>query len=404
MDYTLTTIKPYTSKTQKTYVEGWELLARMKKDVMEENWDNVIEDVRKQFNRSRRYEFNSLASEFATSLHYYFSIVKPDKILSRQYKKQALKYHHLAKLEQAATIRFSALVLSLNESLAPKDDLIDQLRAACDEFKEYLQYESTVLWTFTYKLLNSLAAINQNHQLIISQSHEIINRLEKKGIERVSSFYKDMAYPLILEGRYEEGRKALEIAMRGMKRLKHNWNVAMYRRVVLEIHDGNYQEAYNIYCLANKRKQINKPMGEMWMIVKGYFKLLSKVGLLDEPCQFKLYKFLNETNISYADKAGNNTHRIILKLVLNIQDDIDKVIEEREAIQRYAERYLAEGSRQRIFFQMLNHIAPGDFNPKIIDTRIRKNVEDLPKQRGYNPSLEVIPYEILWRTVMKLLE
>ncbi len=145
-------------------------------------------------------------------------------------------------------------------------------------------------------------------------------------------------------------------------------------------------------------------MSETWSVEKGYFKFLINCGKLEDTRKFKLGKFLNDIEVFTSDKYGQNTNVIILKIILRLNSDRDRIIEERQRVKLYAERYLESDSRSRLCFQMLNQIVLGNFRGTEVELRAAKYLDRMPEQDGYDGDLEIVPYEDLWGMVLENLD
>ena len=117
---------------------------------------------------------------------------------------------------------------------------------------------------------------------------------------------------------------------------------------------------------------------------------------------------MNEVPIFSKDKEGNNIHILILKIILNIGVNHDRIIDERDAIERYIERYLKKNHlRSKLLLQMLIQIPSSHFNRSTLEYRTNKlytRLQNAKKLEGFDPSREIIPFERLWEMVLNLLE
>ncbi len=397
---TITRIKPYSSRTQQAYSEGWKTCAEMNDLRIKGRGGEIIDEVRREFKRAVYYKFNKLAAEFSTYLMYYYYNLKGEKRRGNKYSRLSLHYSNLSHMENIAAGKFAAIVFKLNKSRNPDAELTNELTQICKEFRAYLKYDSAQIWIFSYMLFNKLAYIKKDTRLMISQCYEVINYLEERGIERTASFWKDITPALILEGRYDEAEDTIGKAISGINKGSLSWSVFVYYRTMIELHRGNYQRAYEIFQIAEKKRQINIAIKDTWNIVKAYMKFLVTAGKVDGIANFKVGKFFNNIEVFSSDKTGQNINIIILKIILRLDSDRGQIVDERETIQRYAEKYLEVGSRPRVFLQMLHQLAPADFNREKVEARVRKNVGELRRGLGWDPDMEMVPYEDLWELVL----
>lgn len=407
-----TSTKPKSiSNTQKAFAACSDMAIQMEKYAKRGESELVVEDVLAHFKKAKKYLFNKLAGEFATFLQHYYYVVGQNEKLGAKFTEFALYYNELAYYEKIVKLKFSSISFALNRTKSPDLILVTRLKEICDELKGYLIYDSAEIWIRTYLLLNAYATHQSDFNLIIKQSHEVIEFLNKKGIERTFPFYKDFAVAYIQTGDYDAAVVAINKAIDGIKKGTSSWSVFVYYRVIIELHRKNYQKAYEIYQEAeNKRyikKDLNKVIYETWYFVKGYIKFLILAGKVEaESHQFKIGHFLNSIIVFNKDKSGHKINTLILKIILRLDSENgrENIIKERSAIKKYSEENFEQGSRARIVFRRLLHIVPGDFNAEIVQEKVTKNVEPLPPLKGYNPDLEMLPYEDLWEMVLEVLD
>lgn len=401
---TIARIKPHTTRTQQAYVGGWEVCAKMKVLTMKGKGAEILPEVRREFKRAQYYQFNKLAAEFAHHLMYFYFNLKGESRRGQKYHKLFVKYAELVHFENLASGVYSDISYRLNKTRNPSSELIQELEEACSYLQTLLVNESAQIWIYTYMLLNKLAYLKDDFNLVLRQSYEVIEYLETRGIERSSHFYKDMTPALIRQGEYDKAVYAIDKAIARINKGSLSWSAFLYYRLIIEFHRGDYQAAYDMHQTASKKKQINSAMLDTWRIVRGYLKFLLDQRAINGSSSFRVGRFLNSIEVFGSDKSGQNINIIILKILLRLNSNRDQIIDDREAVQKYAERYLEEGSRPRIFFQMLHQIVGGDFNREEVKRRVQKNVVALPIMKGYNAELEMVPYEKLWEMVLDQLD
>ncbi|MFK8104204.1 MAG: hypothetical protein AB8G15_16875, partial [Saprospiraceae bacterium] len=169
---------------------------------------------------------------------------------------------------------------------------------------------------------------------------------------------------------------------------------------------GDYQKAYDIFKVADSRRQINPAMREQWLIVRAYIKFMTNCGMMEGRTHFKFGKFLNEVPIFTADKQGSNIDIIILQILLRIGEDHGGIIDRVEAIERYSRRYLRENARARIFIKMLLKMVKYNFDKECIIANtgdLFKTLKEEGKNQTNVSNLEIILYEDLWECALAML-
>lgn len=407
-----TSTKPKSiSNTQKAYDDCAALSIQLVSAAKNGERENIVEDVVAHFKKAKKYLFNKFAGEFATFLQYYYYFVEGNEKLGAKYTALALHYNELAYYEELVRLKFSSISFVLNRTKNPDPALINKLKNVCDELQAYLVYDSTEIWIRAYVLFNAHANYTSDFNRIIKQSNEVIELLTNKGIERTFPFYKDYAVAYIQTGNYDAAAIAIDKAISSIRKGTATWSIFIYYRLVIELHRKNYQGAYEIYREAESKryikKDINKVIYETWYYVKGYIKFLILAGKIEATShQFKIGHFLNSIILFNKDKSGNKINTLILKIILRLDSEKGRetILKERSAIKKYSEENYEKGSRPRILFRRLLHVVPGDFKTELVAEKVKKNVEPLPQLQGYNPDLEIVPYEDIWEMVLEMLD
>ncbi|MEM1322604.1 MAG: hypothetical protein AAGG75_20230, partial [Bacteroidota bacterium] len=271
--------------------------------------------------------------------------------------------------------------------------------------KPYLECESAPINMYIYTLLIHRAYLSHNYKDVIKCCKEIIGFLEVRGIERTSPFYSNLTPVLIIQKQFNEAQTVIQKALSQANKGSYSWSVYTYYRFVLELHRRDYKAAHALFQTAERKRHINKAMREQWLIVRGFVKFLMRVGRIEGSGHFKLGKFLNEVPVFTADKAGNNVNIIILQLLHNLGRNNDFLIDKKEAIIKYAERYLKSGSRARMLLRLLLKIPHYNFDKALILQKTEKLATQLKNSdlKVDNADIEIIPYDDLWELTLELL-
>ena len=401
----------YKSKVMQAFSDCTDVSLRMRKLIKEDRRGEILEEVVTHLKLAQRYHFNKLAGEFAKFLQYYYFVINGNKEEGSRYTVLALHYNELGFVDNLVSLKFTEISFLLNRTKNPDEHLLERLEEVCKELRAYLKYDSADVWIFSYILFNVLAYLRGDFDQVIQQSNEVLQYLEARGIDRKSNFYKDQANAYIRTGKYDAATTAIEQAISSSRKGNSHWSVFVYYQLVNELHKKNYQRAYEIYQDAEDKryikKNLNKVIFETWYFVKGYIKFLVLAGKIEtDAYNFRLGHFLNSIIVFNKDKSGHKINTLILKIILRLDSTAGRktVMDERDAIKKYSEENFESGSRARVLFRRLMHLVPGDFTPEKIEKRIKRYVPAMPTQSGYDPDLEIIPYEDLWEMILEVLE
>ena len=391
------------AKIKKAYSDGWEVFSRMKKFLGEGRSQVIAEEVSDQLKKSIKYGFNHQSAEFASFLQYYYLTIAGDKRRGEKYHKQALYYTQLSKAENLVKIKFSRINFLLNQTRKPNADTIAQLEETIKEIDVYNNLESIEILIYRTTLANILDFTLNRHEQVINRCCDKIDFLKKLKIERYFRFYTQVAPSLIFLGRYNKANDAISNSLSGIPKSSLSWTVSIYYKFVTEAHQKNYKNALSIFIEAEQKEHISETMRQTWYIIRGFVKFLNLANKIDYPKPFRLENFLQNVDVFKSDKLGQNINVLILKILLRLKDNRGAIIDERDAIQKYANRYLKSEPRAKTFFKQLHLISYNDFDPARIRSAAVKNNLKLPPQKGYNPNLEIIPYEHLWEIILDVL-
>ncbi|NJC27705.1 hypothetical protein [Neolewinella antarctica] len=186
----------------------------------------------------------------------------------------------------------------------------------------------------------------------------------------------------------------------------------------LGLFTGNYEFAYRHLAEVEDRglkELLTQRHQEFWTIMTAYVQMLILAGELiiqpdwPEIKRFRLSSFLNNVPANVRNKRGTNIQILILQaVILILQNKFDEVIARTDALSVYCSRYLRDDSnlRNNGFFKLLLNIIQASFNRKVTE---KKAAYTLKKMREAEISeqqndLELIPYETLWKIIIKHLD
>lgn len=191
--------------------------------------------------------------------------------------------------------------------------------------------------------------------------------------------------------------------------------IAVYE--LLEVLPPNFVPSFaprlNKLCVfLMKNPGLNSKSNEHWSIIQGYLYFLikrEKIKPYDNE-RFYLGKFLNEMPLYARDKAGHNINILIIQILTRMQrEQYGHIIDRIDSLKEYARKYTRkpETKRANIFITMIIRMERAQFHRAGTETKTAKLVEkleDTPLKIGQNLAIEVIPYEVLWREILSMLE
>ncbi len=368
MSTAIKTRNVFSTKTQKVYDEALALLPRaaiLQRKEDEEGQMAIAAEIRKHYRRCVKQGFNFLSLEFAKILQNWFIKINN----ARGVKQFSESVAHLSKmyhLETTLSSRYEQLRYLSNNSRTTID--VGHI--------EGLDVDNVMVRYYATLLSIMKAEHDGSFEKIVSLCWGIIRYLESNKIDRSAHFYYILTPTLITLKRYKEAEKSITEAIPKIKKGAYNWSAYLFYKFQLELHRKDYQSAYEVFKKAERKKQINPAMEEQWLIAKGYLEFLYRKGKVSARADFKMGKFLNETEIFSRDKKGNNINIIILQLLLR---GTDFAIDSADAVLQYIKRHKIKGREAAILKRLVG---------------VKSELEG-----RVNIDLEVVPYEDLWGIV-----
>jgi hypothetical protein len=208
---------------------------------------------------------------------------------------------------------------------------------------------------------------------------------------------------------YEAGRKNAEVAM-GLFANNINALIVFEYYIILCFHSKNYLKAWEIFesALANPLFE-TYPLErkEKWKLFEAYLNFISPRSKR----KFKLFKFLNEVTVYSKDKRGLNVSIMIAQIILLLDEgNFDMLINKADSFKIYFRRYVTRHINYRTFYmvKMLEVMFRYNFDYKKVKDISDKFYIRLSDKKGHYKgnieSLEIIPYEELWKQILERLK
>lgn len=276
-----------------------------------------------------------------------------------------------------------------------------------------------------FRLVIMRDQIIQDHEGVINacigaqnflDSHQEMDQKVRYGEFAV---YRIIAYLNLRK--YDEGtllaRRILPLFREGTT----NWVIFLEYYFLLSMHCGNYQKSIEICqnVMGHPRfEHLAENRREKWKIFEGFLKYMTgNVNFHDEQhmrggaTRFNIWKFLNEVPIYSKDKRGLNISILILQVLFLLdRQDYDGIISRAEALKVYCSRYLKrdEHFRSNCFLKMVLIMEKKGFDHDQTEKIAEKYFDKLRSARfnyrgGLN-TMEIIPYENLWNSILMKLK
>ncbi|MBL7775341.1 MAG: hypothetical protein JNK89_05030 [Saprospiraceae bacterium] len=371
-----------------------------------------------------RYDFTDLALDMVRTLRLYYGSIEGNVKKYQQYGKQLEVLDGMFHYENLAEDLYTDLVIRFVNDKSTKREVpavarkyFSQLEKALDKYDSYrLHLTGRLIEIIIYTSVN-------DYKSTIAICDKAIRFFDAKNyvanVPLQAFLYQEMVCYVQLRD-YARGRKAAD---RGFKLLEYgsfNWFKYQELLLLLSLHSGEYQEAYQIYKSTVKHRRFNGlPDGikQIWKIFEAYLFYLIQVERIrpEQPetviSRIRIMRFLNDVPIFSRDRRGMNIPVLVFHILyLVLTKRYDEVIDRMERIQKYSTRYLKKDDnyRSNCLIKMLLIMPDQGFHRTAVIRHAEKHVKNLSKVpldfANQAHDIEIIPYEALWQMALDSLD
>ncbi len=387
--------------------------------------NNAIELAIKTLNKAKKYTFHEVVIGCARILKDYYTLLGESK-KHHYYKSLILEHQLILQADMLAEDCYQELTIHYNKSVSSKIELT-RLAVEYDAKIKPLakKYHSFILHYYMYRVSALVYGIKGNYRdalkVYISFERYVISHpvfYQKLLIAHIN--YDKLDCYLHLND-IESGQKAAEICLKSYRKDSPNWFLFLEHYFLLTIRTKQYvkaKEIFNMIAYSPRIQYFSPERKEKWRIFEAYLNfILENVEL--EPSllrkhrtkRFNILKFLNEVPIFSKDKRGFNIAILIIHILFMLtRKDFDVIIKRTTALEIYRNRYLKreEDIRSKLFIKMLLIMEKCSFDYKKTRLKCVPYFRQLRKAKyryeGSATDCEVIPYEGLWRIILKELK
>ncbi len=307
---------------------------------------------------------------------------------------------------------------SKNFNLREKIDTYCEALVGLSEIYEspIVIYNMYLVWAYRYEMLHDYEAML-----------EVCNKAEQY-IEENPRFYRDemlatfqlkkMSAYLHLQD-YKNGRINAEKCLGSFPTGSETWFAFMEYYLLLALHTDNHINAIAIFNEATSNTKFKKSdnlVKEKWKIYDVYINYIIESQAEFNPIlktqkkkNFRLSRFLNDPILYPKEQRIFTVLMVIAQILFFLEKkSYNAVVERIERLKNYANRQLKKEEYFRAiqFIRLLQQLAKADFTPSRISNseKYLKKLEETPFFfRGLISELEIVPYEKLWKMILRKL-
>lgn len=375
---------------------------------------------------AQQYELTETAFLMLNNIKTYHATLSGDLKKYQHYKQEWKQYYDWLQWEIQARDMYESTRVHHVNSEAFQPEVAIQALNDYETLKPALSQPHSAELHFLANMIRIAAYVAQHDYLpVLSACQESLDYFRQKPFEyrKGISIMLDIKLSMCIQlKRFEEGELAGHQALALNHPSSMNWYLTRANQVLLALHCGRYQQAFEDYVQAVTQKgysSIPNKIDEKFKLYEAYLYLLASaekipgVGLADFPSKhkFRINKFMNEIPIFQKDKSGLNVPVIIVQILYLIKEQQhDCAIDKIKAIELYCHRHLHRDNalyRANCFIHALIELPKAGFHRHAFVRKAEKHLKklkDLPMERARQSYIvEIIPFELLWEFALEYL-
>ncbi|MEM9920823.1 MAG: hypothetical protein AAF990_22175 [Bacteroidota bacterium] len=380
-------MKPGKKYAQAAWKQCSKVFEEATKAQQSDRMDSMSRKVLEVLKKAMYYHFNHFADFFSHYLFQYFCNLQSYSAKVEKYEQLNEVYSHRNYLEKKVLRKVQAMRQILNASLEPGEIEVSKLESVCKELTVIKEEGCFFINSHINSLILRLYEIQGRNLEIIQLGNEGIQESSPIGGARIYYNYLIQSYTIVKK--FDQARAASDLALEGLKK-GNTYNYIMVNKIAIEFHAQKYEDAYSIFREVVP-EGYDRRIPEYFQILKGYFSILARAGLLQIEDKFRIGRFLNEVPHYSRDKSGQNMNILILQILYYLGRDNGRIIDKLDAIYEYNRANGAGRAKQ--FITALIQLIKKGFNSGKVEFELPGTV---------NLGIELIPYQKLWEITLTL--
>ena len=357
--------------------------------------------------KALRYEITDVIVATADIIYHHYGSVIGNQGLSKKYLDIIEEYEPIQLAERKANRSFVHLASHFAKSRVGNQETKALAKKYAGELLHGLsQYNSFRYHYFTYWIQSIHAQLQKDNTLLLEICDRALRFFQGKSypipqnILFIFGFEKRASLALETKD-YDLAGRAVKMGMDLMQNSPYNYSICLIYKAMIGFHKGDNELVHEAIQESQDYRNFAQQK-EQWHIIDAFAHFLDIEGAT----KFKLGKFLNQVPLFSQDKQGLNITIIVIQVLHYIkQNQFGNLIDRFDALQKYTTRHLKRDHtyRSNCFLKMILLLPAKNFHPVAIE---RHAATILKKMDKYQESgdVEIVPYERLWREVMKCLE
>lgn len=386
----------------------------------------AIPAVEKTLRRAQEFHLTDIELECAKILRSHYSVSNQYKefIYFRDLTEKIEQRLHAENLSDRYYQELIAIYAKSKANRGKVRKLADKYYKALTE--DFKKHNSTKLSLNFFKIKTMFHQFSDDYKSAIEVTNEAeayvksnpkfhpATRLEDLAIQKMN-FYLHLK-------NFEDGEAYAKKSLLLFEEGSNNWYTFQEYYFLLAMHSQNYLKAAEVFHSVIEQpsfRLLSENKKERWKTFQAYMHYIYKTHKIREirpiiqnaKTNFRLNDYLLEKPAFAKEKRGLNIATLTVQILFHLEKfDIEKVNECVIAIEKYCRRYPKKdiNFRSECFISMLINMSKEGFRFYQTRKASEKIYEEMTsihmEYHGGNRALEILPYEVMWNTVLDKLK
>jgi hypothetical protein len=376
--------------------------------------------VRKLLRQTEKFDFTLLNMDIYSFLRIQYGLRERNEKKYLEANQSYNWYQAMYTAENMAEEQYTRLMLSFVGHRSSAYLIADEIKATYELLREPMATYPSYRLQMYGRMIGFLHYTAQGDYAAASRHcAESILFFEKKPYEAklpLQIFHYNQVISCIYLRVPELGESALAHGLRAIPEGSFNWFKNHEMLVYLSLYARSYQRAADTVSTLIQHVRfdaLSESTKELWWLFEAYMHfLLAQQPSWGPLVPFRLKKFMTSEGIFLKDKSGINVAIILVRLLLDIQENNTKKLHTLvKATEQYCTRYLqhqAEMFRTYKFLQLVSQLARAGQQRAAFEAAVHhadsclRSAEWAAAPRSF--SVEIIPYEDLWQILTERMQ
>lgn len=292
--------------------------------------------------------------------------------------------------------------------------------------KQLKKIDAPQISVSTYLVAVASYELEKDYKNVLKECNEALAHFKAQGFilsdEVHFTFSYKKLYYYILSRQFDKGISSIQETLALISKGAPNWYFILELQFILCLHTEHYHKAYEIIrkvLFYKNYHEIDPLIKKTWKIYEAYINYLVYIGEIGKTVfdtnkrlkKFNIEAFIDDMPPYDEQLRGLHIAKLIIQILLKVAiEKLPSIDPQLKALQAYLSKYLRNNAsyRSNCFLKMLVILKESKFNKSMT---IRKTASYLKKFQSKTTEIvhlstdfEVIPYEVLWNSLLDTLD